>query len=285
MQTSRVCNALQWACVLIVISAFWPACAARNPVSVPETQAEEPQLTAEQQREFLVNADVIRYSRINEGITNPYRLTLSDGTITHDASFQSINERRAYKELERGGEANFVDSYLYNIAAYELAKLIDLDDMLPVTVERKWQGKTGSVSWWLPTLMSEGQRRDRNIRPPDVAAYNNSMSNVRVFTELIYDTDRMNPGNLQIGTHWELYMIDFTRAFRLYHDLRRPELLERCNRELLQKLRSLDGEELAAKLGKYLNKNELEGIMARRDKIVAHFEKLVAEKGEAAVLF
>jgi len=285
MQTSRAYNIHPLAFIVIFLSAFCPACAARHPASVPETQIEEPQLTAEQQREFLLNAEVIRYTRTNQGITNPYRLTLSDGKITHYASFQSINERRAYKELERGGEMNFVDSYLYNIAAYELAKLIDLDSMLPVTVERKWQGKTGSVSWWLPTLMSEGERRDKHIQPPDVAAYNNSMAKVRVFTELIYDTDRMNPGNLLIGNHWELYMVDFTRAFRLYHDLKNPESLVRCSRELLQKLRSLDGEELAAKLGNYLNGGELEGIMARRDKVVAHFEKLIAEKDEAAVLY
>ncbi len=246
---------------------------------------EEPQLTEEQQREFLLNAKVIGSRRINQGITNPYRLTLSDGKMTHDAHFQSVNERRSYKQLERGGEINFVDSYLYNIAAYELAKLLGLQDMVPVTVERKYRGTTGSFAWWLPVQMSEGERNERKIHPPDLEAWNNSMYRLRVFAELIYDTDRSNPGNVLIGKNWELYMVDFTRAFRLYHNLRHPENLVRCSRELLEKLRTLDAEELNARVGKYLTDMEIEGIMKRRDKIVEYFDKLIAEKGEPAVLY
>jgi hypothetical protein len=272
MRTNRAYLALILACVPIVFSAV---CLGQ----------EEPQLTPEQQREFLLHAEVIRSRQTNEGITRPHRLTLSDGKITHDALFQTINERRPYKELERGGEVNFVDSYLYNIAAYELARLIGLDDLLPVTVERKWQGDTGSLSWWLPVQMDEGQRLKKKIQPPDVEAWNNSMYKVRVFAELIYDTDRSNPGNILIGKDWKLYMVDFTRAFRLYHDLRSPKNLVRCSRELLQKLRALDGKELAFKAGKCLNELEIEGVMKRRDKIVALFEKLIAEKGEDSVLY
>jgi hypothetical protein len=35
----------------------------------------------------------------------------------------------------------------------------------------------------------------------------------------------------------------------------------------------------------YIRKLELDGLMARRDKIVAFFDKEIAAKGEAAVLF
>jgi hypothetical protein len=246
---------------------------------------EEPQLTKGQKREFLLTAEVIRYRQSSKGITNPYQLTLSDGKVTHDASFQSINERRSWKELSRGGEANFVDSYLYNLAAYELSKLVGLEDMLPVTVERKWRGRTGSLTWWLPVQMSIGEKEDNNIHAPDLLAWNSAMYKVRVFTQLIYDTDRSNPNNILIGKDWEVYMIDFSRAFRLYHDLRNPEDLVYCCRELLEKLRALDAEEVEAKLGKYLNDMEVEGIMKRRDKIVDYFEKRIAEKGEGAVLY
>jgi hypothetical protein len=246
---------------------------------------QEPQPTAEQKREFLINAKVIRSRQLDTGVTRSYRLTLSDGNITHDAHFQSIDERRSYKQLERGGEMNFVDSYLYNIAAYELAKLIGLDYLLPVTVERKWGGKIGAASWWLSTQMNEGERQKKKISPPDPEAWNNSMHKIRVFAELIYDTDRSNPGNILIGNNWELYIIDFTRAFRLYHDLRNAKNLERCSRDLLQKLQALDSDVLAANAGQYLNKAEIEGVLKRRDKIVAHFEKLISEKGEGAVLY
>jgi hypothetical protein len=246
---------------------------------------EQPQLTPEQQRQFLLSAKVIRYKQLSQGITRSYRLTLSDGVITHDAHFQSIYERQSYKQLDRGTEANFVDSYHYNIAAYDLAGLIGLDDMIPVTVERKWQGKMGAAAWWLSTQMTIGEKQKKKISPPDLEAWNNSMYKVRVFAQLIYDTDRNNPGNILIGNNWELYMIDFTRAFRLYHDLKNPEDLVRCSRELLEKLRALDRKVLTAKIGEHLNGLEIDGVMKRRDKIVAYFEKLIAEKGESAVLY
>ena len=104
---------------------------------------EEPNLTVEQKREFLLTAEVKRSRTTREGITVPYCLTLTDGKITHDALFQSINDRRPFKKFRDGtSEINFVDSYLYNLAAYELSKLLGLDDMLPVTVRRKWKGDT-----------------------------------------------------------------------------------------------------------------------------------------------
>jgi hypothetical protein len=272
MRIKRACIVLLAASVLSAIATF---CFAQ----------ETPQLTPEQQRQFLLNAKVINFKQLSQGITNSYRLTLSDGVLTHNAHFQSINERRSYKELERGGEVNFVDSYLYNIAAYELARLIGLDDMLPVTVARSWERKEGSFAWWLPTKMTEGERQKKKISPPDLDAWNKTMHKVRVFTELIYDTDRSNPGNILIGNNWEIYMVDFTRAFRLYHDLKSPQNLVRCSRELLEKLRTLDGKAVAAAVGNHLNELEREGVMKRRDKIVALFEKLIAEKGEAAVLY
>jgi hypothetical protein len=247
---------------------------------------EDAVLTVEQKREFLLNAEVIRFRTTREGITVPYRLTLTDGKITHDGLFQSVNERRPSKKFRNGTtEINFVDSYLYNIAAYELSTLIGLDTMLPVTVPRKWKGKSGSLSWWLPVQMSAADRFQKKIPPPDVETWNRYMYNVRLFGELIYDTDRNNLQNTLIGKHWEVYMIDFTRAFRRFHDLRNPENLLRCSRELLGKLRNLKVEEVRAKVGEYLNEPEIEGVMKRRDKIVAHFDKLVAEKGENAVLF
>ena len=80
-------------------------------------------------------------------------------------------------------------------------------------------------------------------------------------------------------------MVDFTRAFRLYQNLQNPQALVRCSRELLGKLRILDGDVLTAKVGKHLNKLELEGITKRWEKTVDHFDKLIGEKGECLILY
>src|ERR1700745_92902 len=101
-------------------------------------------LSKEQIKHFLQTAEIIKSKQSSKGVTHPWRLTLSDGTLTHDASFQPIDEHKAEMKLESGKvERNFVDSYKYNIAAYRLAELVGFDDMMPVYVERKWQGKTG----------------------------------------------------------------------------------------------------------------------------------------------
>ena len=246
--------------------------------------ADEATLTKEQIKQFLLTAKIVNSHHAAKGVTGTFRLTLSDGTTTHDASFQPIDERAAVKQLQSGTELNFVDSYKYNIAAYQLAELVGMDDMLPVYVERKWQGKTGSLSWWLPVKMDEAERYKKKIPAPDPDAWNNQMYKIRVFDQLIYDNDP-NLTNVLIGENWELWRIDFSRAFRTNKDLRNPEDLVRCDRKLLEKLKALDGNVLTEKTKGYLSKDEVKAVMARRDKIVAKFEKLTAEKGESQVLY
>jgi hypothetical protein len=245
----------------------------------------EPNLTKDQIKNFLLTGKVIKHKQSGKGITATYRLTLSDGTITHDASFQAIDEHKSLMQTASGRmEMNFVDSYKYNIAGFRLAEMLGLDDMVPVYVERKWDGNSGSISWWLPIKMDEEERHKQKLEPPDLDAWNKQMYRVRVFDQLIYDTDA-NLTNVLIGQDWKVYRIDFTRAFRTFKTLQRPEDLQHCDRQLLEKLKALDRGELAAATKKYLTKNELDALMARRDKIVEHFQKLAAEKGESEVLY
>jgi hypothetical protein len=56
-------------------------------------------------------------------------------------------------------------------------------------------------------------------------------------------------------------------------------------RDLLAKLRALNRDEVLAKTRPHLTNAELTSLMARRDKLVAHFQQLIARQGESAVLF
>jgi hypothetical protein len=247
--------------------------------------ADDAPLTKEQIKEFLQTAEVIKSKPSSKGVTHPSRLTLSNGTVTHDASFQTIDEHKAEMKLESGKtEFDFVDSYKYNIAAYQLAELLGLDDMVPVYVERKWQGKTGSLSWWLPVMMDDAERVEKKLEPPDPDKWNNQMYRIRVFDELVYDTDP-NLTNVLIGKDWTVWRIDFSRAFRKSKELRAPKNLVKCDRQFLEKLKALKADELAEKTKRYLTKDEVNGVMARRDKIVATFQTLIAEKGEKEILY
>ncbi|MBI1941554.1 MAG: hypothetical protein HYS33_08625 [Acidobacteria bacterium] len=176
------------------------------------------------------------------------------------------------------------DSYRFNIAAYELAKLLGLEGMIPVTVPYKWKGQPGSLCWWVPAKLDEQERLKQGIQPPDVNAWNKQMNKMWVFCELVYDTDR-NQTNILITEDWKLWMIDFTRAFRSKKDLNNPKNLVQCDRELLEKVRQLDEKQILEKTKPHVSKTQVQALMERRDKIVAHFGQLIAQKGEDRVLY
>lgn len=272
---------LQVAVVLLLASVTGVWAVAQE--TSPATSAM--QMSEEQQAEFLRSAKVIASHHTAKGITNPWRLTLSDGKLTHDASFQPIDVYKAEENLGGRVELNFRDSYHFNIAGYQLAKMLGLDNMIPVYVERSWNGQRGSISWWVPDVaMDEGDRIARHVAAPDPQAWNDQMYKIRVFDQLIYDTDP-NLTNVLITKDWKIWRIDFTRAFRGYKKLQGPNDLQRCDRTLLAKLKQLDeGQILQATKGQ-LSKSDVKALMVRRDEIVKHFDQLVAEKGEAQVLY
>ena len=248
-----------------------------------------PRLTAGQQREFLLNAKIVSSRPAGKGITNSLRLTLTDGTVTHDAGFQSIEMRATNEDIRQGrkraGELQFADSYMYNLAAYELARLLGLDHMMPVTVERRYRGQVGSLTWWVDdVLMDEHERETKNLQPPNAMAFVRDRQTMFVFAELVRDVDR-NKGNVLYTKDWRVIMIDFTRGFRLQQEIRSPAFLQQCERGLFERLQTLTEGEVKGAVKGYLTRSEVEGVMARRRLIVDHYTRLIREKGEKAVLF
>jgi hypothetical protein len=251
----------------------------------PRVTAETPTLSREQIRQFLLTAKVIKHKDLGKGVTRPLRLTLTDGVLTHDAVFSAVQETMPIFRYKDGRvELDFVDSYAYNIAAYFMADLIGLADMMPVTVEREYDHHKGSLVWWVDDAMDEGDRRKQKLLAPDREAWDRQMYRMRLFAHLVGDTDR-NTGNILIGPDWKIWMIDFTRAFRRTRTLQAPADLQKCDRQLLAKLRELTPETVAAATKPYIGGAEVDALIARRDAIVALFENLIRERGEERVLY
>ena len=247
--------------------------------------ADPPALTNDEKRQFLLHARVVNQRRIGKGITNPWRLTLSDGRQTHDAAFQAVDERDLVRKSDRGTvEFNFTDSYHYNIAAFEIAELLGLDSMVPVAVERRCRGDAGAFVWWVDARWDDADVRKAKLAPPDPAGWNAQRYRARVFGALVYDTDR-NLGNNLVTADWRLWLVDFTRAFRLRTDLLRVDDMQKCDRSLLAKLRILTEDAIHRRTEPHLSRLHIRALLARRDKLVAHFEKLIAQRGEGAVLY
>ncbi len=256
------------------------------PASAPTNgQTTAVSLTREQMRDFLATAKILKGKQTPKGVTRPSRVTLSDGTLTHDAAFSSVDERRSIERFASGKvEMDFVDSYKSTLAAYGLAELVGLDHMMPVHVEREWRGDKGALSWWIDAVMDEGDRLKKKVQPPRPEEWNQQMYRMRVFAQLVADSDR-NLGNVLIDAEWKAWMIDFTRAFRRSKAILAPADLTKCDRGLLEKLRALTAEQVAAATKPYVGPAEVDALMARRDQIVGIFDKLISEKGESHVLY
>lgn len=254
----------------------------------PTLGADEPAFTEEQKIDFMQHAKIIDSKPEKKGKSNASHLTLSDGKVTHEASFQPIDEKKAQGPGPNGGiEFNFRDYWGYDIAGYRVAKLLGMDDMVPVYTERKWNGVTGAISWRISNIQfDEADRFTHKIPVPTefLDGWNKQMYKVRVLDELLFDMDP-NLTNVIITNDWKIWRIDFTRAFRLHHDLKDPKDLVQCDRQVLAGLRQLSYEQVLEATKPYLSKDEVKALIARRDKIVAFFDKLVVAKGESQVLY
>jgi hypothetical protein len=253
------------------------------------TGSQDVRLSPDQQLEFLRTARVINSRPIGKGITGSLRLTLSDGTFTHDAAFQSVDDRASDEDRrqlrKRAGELNFVDSYKYNIAAYRIARLVGLGDMMPATVPRSYGGFNGSLTWWVDdVLMDEAEREKNNTQPPSPLAFTRERMKMVVFGELVGDVDR-NKGNVIYTKDWRVIMIDFTRGFRLNPELRHPHLLTMIERDLWQQIQQLSRDAVRKAVGDFLTAPETSMLMERQKALVAHYTQLIRERGEKAVLY
>ena len=260
-------------CILIAVPAY-----------VAGQAAPPPNLTSDEMEKFLVEARIVRSRSAGDGVTGSSRVTLSDGTLTHDAHVQTIDRSEAVYKVPGYMEANFRDCYCYNIAAYRLARLLGLDNV-PMSVPRRVDGRRASMTWWTDNvMMDEKVRLTKQLSDPDPRRGDHYIFRLRVFDELIQNRDR-NSGNVLYTTDWKLWMIDHTRAFRLPRDLLKPQGLVRIDRALFEALQKLSAAEVTTAMDGHLNKGEIDGLMARRDAIVQLFTDRIAERGEALVLY
>jgi hypothetical protein len=226
-----------------------------------------------EQEHFLLTAQIDTESAAGKGLNGTRKAILSDGVRTHAAHIQTIDVYTPlFKGKDGSQEPDFKDTWKFNVAAYRLAKLLHLTSMVPVSVARTVDGKPASVSWWIDGVtMDERERAQRNIQPPDIAVWNDQMDTIRVFDQLIYNMDRSQE-NLLITKDWKVWMIDHTRAFRKWPTLRRPTAVTHCNPDLLHWLKALQRQDVARDIGDLLTPEEIDGMMARRDLIVAKLE-------------
>jgi hypothetical protein len=265
---------------LAVAVLLWPSspCPAQEPSGLP--------LSGEAAETFLKTARVVHKKGLSTGITHSEQYTLEDGARTCKAVFKTIDEfKRGLTTFERGGAVvDFSDSWKHEVAAYELDKLLGLG-LVPPTVERKLGGTTGSLQMWVEGAMTEADRKQRKLPPPDVRIWNDQMYAVRLLDQLTFNTDYRNINNVLVDRSFRVYAIDSSRAFQVYADLLSEKELLCFPRAVLEAMKALDKPTLQEKLGRWLGGPQIDTLLKRRDKILAVVRRRIEEHGEGAVLF
>jgi hypothetical protein len=109
---------------------------------------------------------------------------------------------------------------------------------------------------------------------------------MQIFDNLICNPDR-HPGNIIVDSDWHMILIDHSQCFISRKGLdedpeKQPSLFDR---KLVKELKKLSLDRLQVLFGTYLLDTQIESILSRRDALLEHMEKLIAEKGEKAVMF
>src|SRR5215831_14286658 len=233
--------------------------------------------------EFLTKAKIVGLKDISEGVTLPKKATLELDGVRRFGVFKTIDEYAKAKQLDRGIELEFQDSWKTEVAAYELDKLLGLG-MVPATVERTYDGKKGSLQFWVDSKMSEAERVNKKLQPPRTFEWEEQVARLRLFDNLVYNTDR-HLNNLLITEDWKIRLIDHSRTFRPFDQLKDPNGLTRFSRSILEKMEALNEPLLKEHVGTYLTPYQIQGLLKRRDAMVALSKKLITEKGAGSVLY
>lgn len=209
-----------------------------------------------------------------EGRTAPWRVVLSDGKISRQAMF---------KYVDRPRPTLLPDSYHYEIAAYELSKLIEYP-IVPPVVEREIDETVGSLHLFLEGCFSLVHQERKGFEPDDTQKFSDALSELAVFENLVFCERNSEDIYIQ-ETDWKVWRVDFSEAFEPFAELINEFNIKRCSKELFHNLQKLEADEIKKMLELHLNDEEIEALLKRKDLVIDKIKRSIQEKGEDAVLF
>jgi len=241
--------------------------------------------------EFLRTAEIVRFEEIKEGVTKPFRLYLQKGDVQSKAAWKNPS----------GMQGGFLEGWQYEIAAYQLDKLIGLN-MIPPAVEREFRDEKGALSLWATSQYSLLKIMEDKIEfPKEVLKQVDDMKYLtRAWDSLIANDDRTQQ-NILYTKDWRTILFDHSRAFRSTREFTeklmngkngikkggdgRPFLFRRLPRSFVEKVKGLDFKSIKDAVGPYLTDKEIEAILKRKALLLAEIEDMIRENGEAKVLY
>jgi len=221
--------------------------------------------------DFMRTAPVVSVEDIGTGVTNPKRVTQQRGDLTNDAVFKYHDSNPGMETHSKyiARRYNDSDRYVNDVAAYKVDRMLGLE-MVPAAVLAEVEGTPGALSDWIEKAINE---RDRLEQEVPFESYCPQWEQYRlrfVFDILIHNDDRNLTNILWTKKDYMLRFIDHTLAFRSTE--RRPKQYAKVDVEvsdlLASKLEALNEAELQRELSPYIHQRQIEGILARRDRIL-----------------
>lgn len=233
---------------------------------------------------FLKTAEVVKQEQPwgdREAVTNPWRLTLEKDGIT----------QRAVWKNAAGRMKGFIENWKWEIAAYRLDKYLGLN-MVPPTVEKRFQGDRGSCQFYIEDATSLRDITAKKIKKPSykIFPFNRALYLQRTFDNLIANDDR-HQNQYMVTEDWRMILIDHSRSFRTSKKFTKKLIYEKkykmkqIPKALYEKLKSLNLEVIKETVGEYLKDKEIEAVLIRRDLIIKWFDNEIKKLGEDKVLY
>jgi hypothetical protein len=245
--------------------------AARTTVKIPPPKA----LPNREMEDFLRTAAVVGRGPGPGGRTDAWRLTLESGGTVRTALFKYIDRRRPDP---------LADSYKYELAAYALDKYLMLGYVPPI-VEYRVDQTPGALQTFVANSISEANRKARHLEPSDPEAFEKSMTDLKVFQNLVYDDCQNEKDTLIDRDEWKVSRVDFSEAFAPKKDTVPHCDIRKCSRLLYKKFNGWDDKAVAGLMAPYLNEEEIRALNSRRELIFRYIQRLIEVAGEANVLF
>jgi hypothetical protein len=213
---------------------------------------------------FLLKAQITGIHVVMDASTYPMAV---------DLELKNKTRRAAFKYGRSQGSPR--DDFRHEVAAYRLDRALNMH-MVPVAVLRDVKTE-GALIEWVPAALTEEELREQGRLQAGIRALDEQRAVMDVFDALIFNTDRRQSDQLITTTDWKLHLIDHSRAFQLSPDLPDGFLERPCliPQSLERKLASLEAKPLKVLFGDLIDDEQIDALLARRDKILA---KIAADR-------
>jgi hypothetical protein len=238
---------------------------------LPRRVGQRPAGTTDDELErILATGEIIAIKDVGQGVTKPQKVTIRHAGNDYSGLFKTEStpiDGGSRRQTQRLVENS--DRWEHEVAAYRLDRMLGLE-LVPVTVAREINGRTGALQFWVENLISELERQEDNITATGWCPLSEQYNLMVAFDSLIYNVDRTLQNIVYDRDSWMLYLIDHSRGFRLNKgrpkDISKVELV--MSQDLVQALQELSLEALRAEMGDLLIQDQLRAILRRRDELV-----------------